>query len=123
MRYDKPIYFQRFVQGSYNENTGNYDDDSLVEEMVMWICRLCKSWLFHKKCTVDYVLQRCTLATCKNKLFRHAPNICDYTSLSSTHSGYASSVPLHPILKKLIANSPARSSPEIYNVLLSLSGS
>lgn len=35
MRYDKPIYFQRFVQGSYNENTGNYEDDSLVEEMVM----------------------------------------------------------------------------------------
>lgn len=35
MRYDKPIYFQRFVQGSYNENTGNYEDDSPVEEMVM----------------------------------------------------------------------------------------
>ena len=35
MRYDKPIYFQRFVQGSYNENTGNYEDDSLVEEVVM----------------------------------------------------------------------------------------
>lgn len=35
MRYDKPIYFQRFVQGSYNENTGNYEDDSLAEEMVM----------------------------------------------------------------------------------------
>ena len=35
MRYDKPIYFQRFVQGSYNENTGNYEDDSLGEEMVM----------------------------------------------------------------------------------------
>ena len=35
MRYDKPIYFQRFVQGSYNENTGNYEDDSIVEEMAM----------------------------------------------------------------------------------------
>lgn len=35
MRYDKPIYFQRFVQGPYKENTGNYEDDSLVEEMVM----------------------------------------------------------------------------------------
>lgn len=35
MRYDKPIYFQRFVQGSYNENTGNYEDGSPVEEMVM----------------------------------------------------------------------------------------
>lgn len=35
MRYDKPIYFQRFVQGSYNENTGNYEDDSIEEEMVM----------------------------------------------------------------------------------------
>ena len=35
LRYDKPIYFQRFVQGSYNENTGNYEDDSPVEEMVM----------------------------------------------------------------------------------------
>ena len=35
MRYDKSIYFQRFVQGSYNENTGNYEDGSPVEEMVM----------------------------------------------------------------------------------------
>lgn len=35
MRYDKPIYFQRMVQGSYNEQTGNYEDDSPVEEMVM----------------------------------------------------------------------------------------
>lgn len=35
MRYDKPIYFQRFVQGSYNENTGNYEEGSPVEEMVM----------------------------------------------------------------------------------------
>lgn len=35
MRYDKPIYFQRFVQGSYNEDTGNYEDDSIVEEMAM----------------------------------------------------------------------------------------
>lgn len=35
MRYDKPIYFQRLVQGSYNENTGNYEDGSPVEEMVM----------------------------------------------------------------------------------------
>ena len=35
MRYDKPIYFQRFVQGSYNENTGNYEDDSIVEEIAM----------------------------------------------------------------------------------------
>ena len=35
MRYDKPIYFQRMVQGSYNEQTGNYDDDSIVEDMVM----------------------------------------------------------------------------------------
>ena len=35
MRYDKPIYFQRYVQGSYNENTGNYEDDSIVEEMAM----------------------------------------------------------------------------------------
>lgn len=35
MRYDKPIYFQRYVQGSYNENTGNYEDGSPVEEMVM----------------------------------------------------------------------------------------
>ena len=35
MRYDKPIYFQKFVQGAYNENTGNYEDDSIVEEMVM----------------------------------------------------------------------------------------
>ena len=30
MRYDKPIYFQRFVQGSYNENTGNYEDDLML---------------------------------------------------------------------------------------------
>ena len=35
MRYDKPIYFQRFVQGSYNEDTGNYEDDTIVEEMAM----------------------------------------------------------------------------------------
>lgn len=35
MRYDKPIYFQRYVQGSYNENTGNYEDGSPVEEMAM----------------------------------------------------------------------------------------
>ena len=35
MRYDKPIYFQRFVQGSYNENTGNYEDDLIVEEMAI----------------------------------------------------------------------------------------
>ena len=35
MRYDKPIYFQRFVQGSYNENTGTYEDDLIVEEMAM----------------------------------------------------------------------------------------
>lgn len=35
MRYDRPIYFQKFVQGAYNENTGNYEDDSIVEEMVM----------------------------------------------------------------------------------------
>lgn len=35
MRYDKPIYFQRFVQGSYNEDTGNYEDDTIVEEMSM----------------------------------------------------------------------------------------
>lgn len=35
MRYDKPIYFQTFVQGSYNENTGNYEDDSIEEEMAM----------------------------------------------------------------------------------------
>ena len=35
MRYDRPIYLQKFVQGAYNENTGNYEDDSIVEEMVM----------------------------------------------------------------------------------------
>ena len=75
-----------------------------------------------KKCTVDYVLQRCILAIDHNIVFRHAPNICDYTSLSFTHSGYASSVPLHPTLKKLIANSPARSNSEIYNVLQFSSG-
>ena len=35
MRYDKPIYFQKFVPGAYNENIGNYEDDSIAEEMVM----------------------------------------------------------------------------------------
>ena len=35
MRYDKPIYFRKFAPGSYNEDTGNYEDDSIVEEMVM----------------------------------------------------------------------------------------
>ena len=35
MRYDKPIYFQKFVTGFYNEDTGNYEDDTIVEEMAM----------------------------------------------------------------------------------------
>ena len=105
-----------------HEGRIQFNDVNAWSCLVMWICRLYKSWLFHKKCTVDYVLQRCTLAIDQNKPFRHAPNICDYTSLSSTHSGYASSVPLHPILKKFIANSPARSKLEIYNVLQFSSG-
>lgn len=32
MRYDTPIYFQRLVEGSYNEDTGNYDGDTIEEK-------------------------------------------------------------------------------------------
>lgn len=32
MRYDKPIHFQRIQQGEYNAETGNYGDDSIIEE-------------------------------------------------------------------------------------------
>lgn len=32
MRYDTPIYFQRITAGEYNENTGNYGEDSVTEE-------------------------------------------------------------------------------------------
>ena len=31
MRYDTPIFFQRIEHGEYNANTGNYDDDAIVE--------------------------------------------------------------------------------------------
>lgn len=31
MRYDKPIFFQKIDHGEYNANTGNYDDDAIVE--------------------------------------------------------------------------------------------
>lgn len=31
MRYDTPIYFQKKTEGTYNTETGDYDDD-LVEE-------------------------------------------------------------------------------------------
>lgn len=32
MRYDKPIFFQRITPGEYNAITGNYGEDTLVEE-------------------------------------------------------------------------------------------
>lgn len=35
MRFDTPIYFRRLTQGAYNENTGNYDDDTVAETEVM----------------------------------------------------------------------------------------
>lgn len=35
MRFDIPIYFRRLTQGAYNETTGNYDDDTVAETMVM----------------------------------------------------------------------------------------
>ena len=34
MRFDTPIYFQSVINGSYNENTGNYEEDELVEVRV-----------------------------------------------------------------------------------------
>lgn len=33
MRYDKPIYFQTLKKGTYNTSTGDYDDDTVVEEV------------------------------------------------------------------------------------------
>lgn len=35
MRYDTEIYFQKLVQGSYNEDTGNYEDDTYEETKAM----------------------------------------------------------------------------------------
>ena len=32
MRYDTPIFFQKLIHGEYNANTGNYDDDTPVED-------------------------------------------------------------------------------------------
>ena len=31
MRYDTPIFFQRTQPGAYNHQTGNYDEDVIVE--------------------------------------------------------------------------------------------
>lgn len=31
MRYDTPIFFQRTEPGAYNHQTGNYDEDVIVE--------------------------------------------------------------------------------------------
>lgn len=35
MRFDTPIYFQYIQTGEYNESTGNYDDDTLIETQQM----------------------------------------------------------------------------------------
>lgn len=32
MRYDTPIFFQRVTPGEYNENTGDYGEDTISEE-------------------------------------------------------------------------------------------
>lgn len=34
MRYDRPVYFQSIVDGSYNEDTGNYEDDKIEENLI-----------------------------------------------------------------------------------------
>ncbi|MBM6764517.1 hypothetical protein H5996_01180 [Faecalicoccus pleomorphus] len=35
MRYDTPIFFRAVTPGDYDESTGNYEDDSIIETMVM----------------------------------------------------------------------------------------
>lgn len=34
MRYDTPIFFQKVKAGAYNEATGNYDEDTVLEAKV-----------------------------------------------------------------------------------------
>lgn len=34
MRYDKPIYFQSFISGTYDPDSGNYNPDTVTEEKV-----------------------------------------------------------------------------------------
>jgi len=31
MRYDTPVYFQKIKPGEYNKQTGDYDDDTVIE--------------------------------------------------------------------------------------------
>lgn len=33
MRYDVPVFFQKLTQGGYDSATGNYEDDTVDEEM------------------------------------------------------------------------------------------
>lgn len=33
MRYDVPVFFQKLTQGEYDSATGNYEDDTVDEEM------------------------------------------------------------------------------------------
>lgn len=33
MRFDTPVYFQKTEQGEYSEETGNYEQDSIKEEL------------------------------------------------------------------------------------------
>ena len=33
MRFDTPIYFQLVQRGAYNENTGDYDKDTVTEDI------------------------------------------------------------------------------------------
>lgn len=35
MRYDTPVFFRAVTPGDYDESTGNYEDDSIIETMVM----------------------------------------------------------------------------------------
>lgn len=33
MRYDTPIYFQKLTPGEYDPSTGNYEEDTVSEDM------------------------------------------------------------------------------------------
>lgn len=35
MRYDTSVYFQTVKSGQYDQNTGNYGDDTIVEKELM----------------------------------------------------------------------------------------
>lgn len=35
MRFDTPVYFQKVTPGAYDANTGNYGEDTVVEDRVL----------------------------------------------------------------------------------------